>query len=559
MSQPPSILDAIYDNEAQRAQQVFLTQPVGGGQVIDYTWAGMMDQARRMARHLRERGFEPGARIAILSKNCAHFFMAELAIWMAGGTTVAIFPTETADTVRYVLEHSEASLLFVGKLDTWPQQIAAIPPGLPCIAFPLAPATPYETWDQVVQRTEPLPGRAERAPEDVAMLIYTSGSTGQPKGAMLPFSAVSAASHGMVSYLKATYGEGQETRLLSYLPLAHSFERAWVECASLYDGSAHIFFAESVDTFLADLRRARPTTFISVPRLWLKFQQGVFAKMPPRKLDRLLRIPLLGRIVARKVLKGLGLDQVRHAASGSAPIPAELIQWYRKLGLNLFEGYAMTEDFAYSHSSTAGANAPGFVGVPLPGVQVRLNEDGEILIKSPGQFAGYYKRPDLNAQAFTEDGFFHTGDKGERDASGLLRITGRVKEIFKTAKGEYVAPAPIENKLNVHPMVELSLVSGLGQPAAYAMVVLAEELRPRLSDASVRAQVQAELGQLLEDVNRDLAAHERLRMIVVANEPWSIENGFLTPTMKIRRNRIESAVAHAVENWYATGTTVHWA
>jgi long-chain acyl-CoA synthetase len=559
MTNARSILDHIYDNEAQYAQRVFLTQPVGGGKVVDYTWAAMMDQSRRMANHLRSFGFEPGARMAILSKNCAHFFMAELAIWMAGGTTVAIFPTETAQTVGYVLEHCDASLLFVGKLDTWPQQAPGVPDGLPCIAFPLAPVTPYDTWDAIVARTEPLAGRPQRAADDLAMLIYTSGSTGQPKGVMLPFGTVSRASAGMVDYLRSRYGENEETRLLSYLPLAHSFERAWVECVSLMDGTAHIFFAESVDTFLADLRRARPTTFISVPRLWLKFQQGVFAKMPPEKLDRLLRIPILGRIVARKVLKGLGLDQVRYAASGSAPIPAELIVWYQRLGLNLFEGYGMTEDFAYSHASTEKYGAPGYVGVPLPGVEVRLAEDGEILIKSPGQFAGYYKRPDLNAQAFTEDGFFRTGDQGEQGPDGLLRLTGRVKELFKTTKGEYVAPVPIENRLNAHPMVELSLVSGVGQPAAYAMVVLAEDLRARLAEAGVRAQVEGELRRLLGEINQSVAAHERLHMIVVANEPWSIENGFLTPTMKIRRGRIESAVAYAVQNWYATGRPVHWA
>jgi long-chain acyl-CoA synthetase len=559
MTQDKLILDYVFDHEAQRGQQVFLTQPIGGGRVIDYAWADVVGQARCMASHLLAQRFERGARIAILSKNCAHFFMAELAIWMAGGTTVAIFPTETAETVRFVLDDSEAILLFVGKLDMWPQQAAGVQDGLPCIAFPLAPATSFDKWDAIVGRSEPVAGRPQRAPDELAMLIYTSGSTGQPKGVMLPFSAVTRASVGIVNYTKAMLGEGQESRMISYLPLAHSFERAWVECASLVDGTSHIFFAEALDTFLADLQRARPTTFISVPRLWLKFQQGVFAKMAPPKLDRLLKIPILGRLVGRKVLKGLGLDQVRRAGSGSAPIPAALIDWYRRLGLNMIEGYGMTEDFAFSHSSQQGMSAPGYVGVPLPGVQVRLSDDGEILIKSPGQFVGYYKRPDLNAQAFSDDGFFHTGDKGERGPDGLLKLTGRVKELFKTTKGEYVAPAPIENRLNAHPMVELSLVSGVGQSAAYAMVVLAEDLRRRVADAAVRSQVQAELGRLLEDVNRELAPHERLRMIVVADEPWSIENGFLTPTMKIRRNRIEAAVTDAVETWYSTSSSVHWA
>jgi long-chain acyl-CoA synthetase len=391
------------------------------------------------------------------------------------------------------------------------------------------------------------------------MLIYTSGSTGEPKGVMLTFAAVTRAAEGIVAHTKALVGEEGESRLLSYLPLAHSFERAWIEAGALVDGNAHIFFADSLETFVADLQRARPTTFISVPRLWLKFQQGVFAKMPPKKLDRLLRIPVVGRLVGRKILKGLGLDQVRRAGSGSAPIPAELIAWYRRLGLNLVEGYGMTEDFAYSHSTSVEHNAPGYVGVPLPGVEVRLADDGEILIKSPGQFVGYHRRPDLNAQCFTADGFFRSGDRGERNSDGLLRVTGRVKEPFKTAKGEYVAPAPIENRLNAHPMVELSLVSGVGQPAPYAMVVLAEDLRARAGEPAVRAQVEEGLARLLQDVNRDLAVYQRLEMIVVASEPWSIENGLLTPTMKIRRNRIEAAVTHAVESWYATGSRVHWA
>ena len=195
----------------------------------------------------------------------------------------------------------------------------------------------------------------------------------------------------------------------------------------------------------------------------------------------------------------------------------------------------------------------------MPGVQVRIGDDGEVLIKSPGQMVGYYKRPDLDAESFTEDGFFRTGDMGERDANGLLRLTGRLKEQFKTSKGKYVAPAPIENRLNAHPLVETSLVSGLGQAAAYALVVLAEDLRPRLSDAAVRARVEGELSQLLSDLNRELASYENLQMIVIAPEPWTIENGCLTPTMKIKRSRIEAAVGPLIETWYASHDTVYWA
>jgi len=553
------ILDYVLEHAETSAARVYLTQPVGNSQVVDYTWAQVVDQSRRMAAHLQSRGFEPGARIAMLSKNCAHFIMTELAIWMAGYTTVAIFPTETAETVRYVLEHSGSSLLFVGKLDTWPQQQPGVPQGLPCIAFPLAPQSAFDTWDAIVGRTAPIAGRPGRRPDDVAMILYTSGSTGTPKGVMTSFDGFTRAGEGISRDTRSRVGEGADNRMLSYLPLAHSFERSWVEALSLVDGGTHLFFAESLDTFLDDLRRARPTLFISVPRLWLKFQQGVFAKMPPAKLDRLLSIPVVGRLVARKVRNGLGLDKVVVAGSGSAPIPPDLIRWYRRIGLPLYEGYGMTEDNSYSFTSRAGFSEPGYVGVALPGVQARIGPGGEILIKSPARLVGYYRQPELTAESFTDDGFFRTGDLGELRADGMLKITGRAKELFKTAKGKYVAPAPIENRLNAHPMVELSLVSGVGQPAAYAIVQLAEDLRPRVGDPAVRAQVQAELERLLDDVNRTLPDYEHLHTIVVTREPWSIENGFLTPTMKVRRNRIEAAVQPLVERWFAQAHKVVWA
>ncbi|MFZ4760487.1 MAG: AMP-binding acetyl-CoA synthetase, partial [Burkholderiaceae bacterium] len=218
-----------------------------------------------------------------------------------------------------------------------------------------------------------------------------------------------------------------------------------------------------------------------------------------------------------------------------------------------------TEDLAYSHLSKEGASAPGYVGVPYPDVDVKLSPEGEVLIKSPGQMIGYYKQPELTAEALTPDGYFRTGDLGERGPNGILKLTGRAKELFKTAKGKYVAPAPIENLLGESTMIETVMVSGVGQPAAYGLVVLAEELRPKVGDPAVREQIERELGQLLKRVNERVADYEQLKMLVIAKEPFSVENGLLTPTMKIRRARIENAVAPNLDRWYGAKGAVVWA
>jgi long-chain acyl-CoA synthetase len=559
----PLILDRIYEHEASQPGLVFMTQPVGSGQVVDITWGQAIDEARRMAAHLRELGLMRGDRVAMLAKNSAHFIIAEMAIWIAGGTTVAIFPTESAENIRYVMEHSEARVLFVGRLDNWEQQRSGVPAGVSCIALPLAPAAckanGCSDWNEIVSRTAPLQGRPARDAEDLAMILYTSGSTGHPKGVMQSFAGVTRRIEAGLSDLDVQLPEGTARRVLSYLPLAHAYERAAIECPILHSGEGHIFFVDTLATFAEDLRRARPTVFCSVPRLWLKFQQGVLAGMPAAQLDALLDNPATSAAVGRKVLAGLGLEEVRLAVSGSAPISVELLTWYRRLGLNLVEGYGMTEDFAYSHRTTPQFCEPGYVGVPSPGVQVRLDEDGEILIKSPGALVGYYKRPDLNAECFTEDGFFRTGDLGEQRPDGQLRVTGRKKELFKTAKGKYVAPAPIENRLNAHPMIEQSMVSGVGQPAPFAMVMLNEFLRPRLAEPATRKQIEADLSELLRITNESLVSHERLSRLVITREPWSIENGCLTPTLKIKRSRLEALAEPVVNSWYAAPGPVIWA
>jgi long-subunit acyl-CoA synthetase (AMP-forming) len=290
----------------------------------------------------------------------------------------------------------------------------------------------------------------------------------------------------------------------------------------------------------------------------LKFQLGVFQKLPPKKLARLLRIPLLNRVIKKKILSGLGLQHVRLAVSASAPIPADLIQWYRDLGLELLEAYGMSEDLAYSHASHPGRGRVGYVGHPMPGVEVRISEEGEILIKSPGNMMGYFKQPELTAESYTEDGYFKTGDRGEQDEDGRLRITGRVKELFKTSKGKYVAPVPIENLLNNSAKVEMSCVSGSGRPQPYALILPAEEVRATLGDSRARAQLESDLQVLLDEVNQEVEGFERLQFLAVVREPWLIENGFLTPTMKIKRSKLEDSYGPKTEGWYGVGQRVVW-
>ena len=546
-------LHSAYHWESTTPDAVYLTQPVGKGAVVELTWKQAMDQARRMAAHLVSLDLPPRSHIAIFSKNTAQWILADVAIWMAGHVSIPLYPTLTADTIAAILDHSESRLVFIGKLDDWDAMKAGIPDSLDRIILPLAPDTAGPTWEEIIAGTEPMTESPRREADEMATIVYTSGSTGMPKGVMVSFGSMAISSRGLAETLQVS----PEDRMLSYLPLAHVFERWIVETTSLIHGF-HVYFAESLTTFVADLRRAKPTLFVSVPRLWLKFQLGVFAKVPPKKLAFMLKVPILNNKVRKKVLGNLGLEHVRFAGSGSAPIPASLIQWYRDLGLELLEGYGMTENFAYSHVSNPGRARVGYVGSPYPEVEHRISEEGEIQVKGPGSMMGYYKEPEMSAEAFTEDGFLRTGDRGEIDGDDRLRITGRTKELFKTSKGKYVAPAPIENKLVIHPALELARVGGSGFPQPHAIVMLSDEARASLGDPAARAAMGDSLAALLEEVNASVDHHEQLGFLSVVAESWQIENGFLTPTMKLKRGRIEDVYGDQVEGWYEAKSSIVW-
>ena len=495
-------LDVFYEREARHPNKRYMVQPQADGQIEELTWSEVGEQARRAANWLRGLELEQGSRVAIISKNCAHWIIADLAVWMAGMVSVPLYPNLTAESVRQVMEHSESRVAFIGKLDDWPAMAPGVPEGVISVGLPLRPEGKFDLLWSDLQASTPIRDNPRPEADQLATIIYTSGTTGMPKGVMHNFSNFAFTGCSGRELFKVS----ESDRVLSYLPLCHVAERVFVELSSLY-GGLEIFFAASLDTFVEDIRRARPTVLFAVPRIWTKFQMGVLAKMPARRLDFLLGLPLIGRLLGRKVLAGLGLDAVRFALSGAAPTPTALFNWYRRLGLELLEVYGMTENCGYSHVCRPGQVRPGWIGQACPGVEVRISEEGEVLVRSEATMQGYFKEPGKTAEALTLDGAMRTGDKGELDADGYLRLTGRIKEIFKTSKGKFVAPAPIENRMAVDTRLEQICVVGEGMVQPLAICVLSEKGRSEAAGDEGRAALESNLRSLLEQINAELDKH----------------------------------------------------
>lgn len=545
-----SPLKALDQRCEKQGESVAMVQPMGGGELQDYTWARINDEARRMAAYLQSQGVQKGDHVALVSKNCAEWIIADLSIWMAGAVSVPLYPTLVAETVRQIMEHSESKFLFVGKLDDWGIMKEGVPEGVKRVALTLAPRdalNDFPNWGDIIRDTAPIDQVAEPAMEDVATIIYTSGTTGMPKGVMHDFLALSTVGAKMIKVYDLT----PEERMISYLPLSHVAERVAVEMAQLYVGGK-IFFAESLDTFGEDIKRAQPTVFFAVPRIWSKFYQKASEAVPPKKLNRLLKIPFLNKIIKKKVLGAMGLDECRIALSGAAALSPEIITWFKKLDLEILEVYGMTENLAWSHTTEEGDQKIGWVGTPNDGVECRIGDGGEILVRSLGNMKGYYKQPDKTAEDLTEDGWLRTGDVGEIDGNGRLRITGRVKEIFKTEKGKYVAPAPIENRLSTMPGLELACVIGQGMGQPVALLNITPEEQERLSKGSEKEHFTKELEKLLARVNEVLDPHERMTTLIVCKDAWSVENNLITPTLKLKRNEIEKRYADDIVQWSKT-------
>jgi long-chain acyl-CoA synthetase len=540
-------LDMLYHWEQTCPDKIFLHQPVNDVYKT-WTWKQAAEEVRRMAAALKATNMPPNSQIAVISKNCAHWILSDLAIMMAGHVSVPLYPNLLAANIHKILTHCEASILFVGKLDDWPSMKAGVPEGVRCISFPYWRHEEYENWEDIIQSYPPLPAKVERRPEEIATIVYTSGTTGNPKGVMHTFQNFGFVLFHAIAYLKITHRE----RYFSYLPLSHVAERVLVEMGSIYTGG-EVYFTESLEKFSKNIQDAKPTVFLGVHRIWMNFQQGVLKNISQKKLDLLLKVPIVSGLVKRKIKKGLGLSEAINIFTGAAPTPVSLIKWYSKLGIRIQESYAMTENCCFSHVTLNNHIKIGWVGQPFPQCEFKLGIENEILIKHDALMTGYYKDPVGTSESFDEERYLKTGDVGKVDAEGFLQITGRVKDIFKTAKGKYVAPSPIEMKISK--LVDIAFVCVVGQALPQPMAIII--LNASGMEKS-RVDIGNELVQLLLDVNLTLDKHEQLARFILLKEDWTVENDMLTPTFKIKRNRVEKRYADKFEAWATETENVIW-
>ncbi|MEH6593499.1 MAG: AMP-binding protein [Halioglobus sp.] len=526
-----SPLEMFYQWERETPEQVYLRQPSA---LVwqEYTWRQVADQVRRIANFLRGKDYPQGSRIAIWSANSKDWPIVDLAIMLSGHISVPIYPGQDTASANYILNHSEAKLVFAGAFDQHANVQDALVEGMETVAM-LGCAIDCETsLEAIIESYPPYTESPIPNPEDTFTIIYTSGTTGNPKGVM----HMHQTPGHVVPGLTASFGLGdEENRLFSFLPMSHAAERIIVEMASLY-ANASISFSEGLETFGDEIRSVQPTFFFAVPRLWVKFKEGIDAKVPPSAQAQLSDEQKAG------LATQLGLGKARLILTGSAPCPRDVQDWFLNMGIALRDGYGMTENFVHGCAWIKDDQPlAGCVGQPMdPSVQVRLSGTGEIQFKSKGLMKGYYLNPEKTAEVF-DDGWYCSGDSGKFDEDGNLWVTGRVSEVFKTSKGKFIVPTKLENYFGrSNNLAQFCIMGhGLDQPV---LLVTPSETGAALD----REMLKSALEALLVEVNAEMPSYERVGQIYVCPE-WTIENTLLTPTMKLKRKQIEEAYRPHIE------------
>ena len=379
-------------------------------------------------------------------------------------------------------------------------------------------------------------------------IIYTSGTTGRPKGVMHTAGNFDTVLQVAIKDLKLPF----RPVMFSYLPLSHVAERMGIEFNGIYNG-ATISFAESIENFAKNVEEVQPHVFFAVPRLWGKFREGILKKIPQSKLNILLAIPGVNTFIKKSIRKKLGLSRASHIYSAAAPISVSLLKWFRRLDITIIQALGMTEDCVYAHFERPFENKIGSVGKPLTGLQVKLSPEGELRVKSVSNTKGYYKEPELTAELFDEDGYLKTGDLCEYDHDGFLFVIGRLKDQFKTDKGKYISPTPIETRLLANTDIEQTCVVGMGIPQPIALVTLSD-----IGKTKTKEQINESLAQSLKEINPALEHFEQMEKIVVMKENWTIDNGLLTPTLRVKRNQVEKIHQPFYPEWFHRSELIVW-
>ncbi len=538
-----------YEWEKQLKDKPYLKQPFGD-KWEEYTWGEVGDMARRLATGLKSLNLREGAHIGIYSKNCREWIISDLAIVMAGYVSVPFFPSLNGKELAYIMDYGDVDALFIGKIETWDQIKDDLPEGMPLIKFPhydgCSNVTKGHEWFKFIDSHEPMQNPNKPKLSDLWTIIFTSGTTGNAKGVMLTYQAIDG--------IKVVLDDPNNplgikhdgnNDFISYLPLNHIFERVVIEwCSFRYGGT--ISFVESLDTFAKNLKAVQPHVFAAAPRVWTKLQLGLLTKFPQKKLDKLLKIPLLSSLLKKLIKKGLGFSKARIVVSGSAPMPVELIEWFRKVGVYITNGYGMTENCAIC-SSVDGRDFEKLhtVGQPQKGVKLKIDEEtGEILMKGPFIMKGYYKNEELTNTTL-RGGWLHTGDKGFLDEDNYLHITGRVADSFKTSKGEYIEPLTLEQYfVNINEIEEVCVV-GLGIAQPLCLIQLSE-----IGKNTSREVISKMLTDRLAKVNSDLVNYKKISTLIIVKDEWTQQNGIVGPTQKLKRGAIEDKYSKDYLNWH---------
>ena len=553
------------------------------------SWQAYRDVTVDAAASLRALGVGKDDVVTILGANRPEWLVTIMAAMRLGAWSAGIYTTSSPDEVRYILGHSESPVLLVEN-EELAAPVLAMWDDLPSLRHVVLMRHASSddprvlTWDAFVALGEPVSpdvvaqASAAVEPDEVALLIYTSGTTGRPKAVMLTHDNLTTSWDALAA---VTGGVTPADRTLSYLPLAHIAEMLISVVGHATSGSSVVFCHEPLQ--LADyLPRARPTIFFGVPRVWTRFQSVIddsvagltgpkaalmawarrvgAEEMALRRVGRrpdgrlALEHKVADRLVLGKVRAALGLDEARVVASGAAPTPIATIEFFASFGLELVEAYGQTEGTGGTTVGRTGASRPGTVGQALPGVSVRVADDGEVLVRGPNVFAGYFKDPEATA-ATVRDGWLHSGDLGSLDTDGYLTITGRAKEIIITSGGKNVAPVAIESALVELPLVSQAVVVGEQQRYLTALLALDPAAVERFAAEHGHAAIRAEVERgVREQVNPRFARVEQVRDIEVLPGELTVDSGDLTPTMKLRRSVVTQRWAPLIDTMYARDT-----